>query len=115
MPKLPYAGDFGTRLLCASSWLAACYPPPMDGALCLKWAVLKLRVRYYLATARSLDKALTGLGSEIIMRVPQTEQLTHPACSTTEGTVLNLRMHLGHWTSTIWTNWRPWFIDLWYW
>ena len=30
-------------------------------------------------------------GSETVMRVPQTEQYTHPACSTTEGTVLNLR------------------------
>lgn len=28
----------------------------------------------YLAMARSLDRTLTGLGSEIIMRVPQTEQ-----------------------------------------
>jgi hypothetical protein len=28
----------------------------------------------YLAAARSLDKALTGFGSEIVMRVPQTEQ-----------------------------------------
>ncbi|MBZ5493503.1 MAG: hypothetical protein LAO76_21505 [Acidobacteriia bacterium] len=55
-------------------------------------------------TTRSFDKAVTGLGSEIFMRVPQTEQYTQPACSTTEGTVLNLRMHLGHWTSTIWTN-----------
>jgi len=68
--------------------------------------------RYYLATARSFDNAVTGLGSEIFMRVPQTEQFTQPACSTTEGTVLNLRMHLGHWTSTIWTNWRPWLVDL---
>jgi len=42
------------------------------------------------------------------MRVPQTEQYTHPACSTTEGTVLNLRWHFGHWTSMICTNWGPW-------
>ncbi|HEX9254345.1 MAG TPA: hypothetical protein VF938_02325 [Candidatus Angelobacter sp.] len=40
---------------------------------------------------RSFESAVTGFGSETVMRVPQTEQYTHPACSTTEGTVLNLR------------------------
>jgi hypothetical protein len=34
----------------------------------------KRRKGCYLAATRSLDKALTGLGSEIIIRVPQTEQ-----------------------------------------
>ena len=57
--------------------------------------------------ARSFESAVTGLGSETVMRVPQTEQNTHPACSTTEGTVLNLRWHFGHWTSMICTNWGP--------
>jgi hypothetical protein len=78
----------------------------IGGLICLS-CEMSARQGRYLATARSLDNAVTGLGSEMIMRVPQTEQFTQPACSTTEGTVLNLRMHLGHWTSTIWTNWRP--------
>jgi hypothetical protein len=34
---------------------------------------VKTRWRY-LVTARSFDNALTGLGSEIVMRVPHTEQ-----------------------------------------
>jgi len=45
----------------------------MDGALALPELCGNGRGRY-LATARSFDKALTGLGSEIVMRVPQTEQ-----------------------------------------
>jgi len=56
----------------------------------------------------SFESAVTGFGSETVMRVPQTEQYTHPACSTTEGTVLNFRWHFGHWTSMICTNWGPW-------
>jgi len=50
---------------------------------------------------------LTGLGADMFIRVPHTEQKTRPACSKTEGTVLNLRWHLGHWTSTISTNGQP--------
>jgi hypothetical protein len=38
-----------------------------------------------------LESEVTGLGSEIFMRVPQTEQYIQPACSTTEGTVRNFR------------------------
>jgi len=39
----------------------------------LNWGVKKVR-EGYLAAMRSLDNAVTGLGSEIVMRVPQTEQ-----------------------------------------
>jgi hypothetical protein len=52
-------------------------------------------------TALFLERTLIGWGSEISMRVPQAEQYTRPACSTTAGTVLKLRMHLGHFTSMI--------------
>jgi hypothetical protein len=40
---------------------------------------------------RMVEREEMGLGSEIFMRVPQTEQYIQPACSTTEGTVRNFR------------------------
>lgn len=47
--------------------------------LCLDWAAQTGRAATgragrYLAATRSFDNAETGLGSEIVMRVPQTEQ-----------------------------------------
>jgi len=48
-----------------------------------------------------LESAETGWGAETFIRVPHAEQSTDPACSTTEGTVLKRRKHLGHSTSTI--------------
>jgi len=48
-----------------------------------------------------LLRTLSGWGADTIMREPHTEQYMEPACSTTAGTVRNLRLHLGHDTSTI--------------
>jgi hypothetical protein len=52
----------------------------IDGSIYLAWFVRRneywaeMGAERYLVTIPSFDKALTGLGSEIVMRVPQTEQ-----------------------------------------
>jgi hypothetical protein len=46
---------------------------PIKAIFAFAWIVTGLAARY-LAATRSFDNAETGLGSEIVMRVPQTEQ-----------------------------------------
>lgn len=45
-----------------------------------------------------------GSGAEISIRVPHLGQCMEPACSSTLGTVLNIREQLGHLTLIILTN-----------
>src|SRR4029077_12400609 len=85
--------------------LGRCSP---GSRLCPALRVVLRRIQDERRTARGklsslplLERTLTGFGAETVMRVPQTEQSTHPLCSKTEGTVLNLRKHLGHSTSMI--------------
>jgi hypothetical protein len=45
-----------------------------------------------------------GSGSDMSIRVPQLGQCMEPACSSTLGTVVNIREQLGHFTLMILTN-----------